>query len=294
MSMTERSDFYVYVLFREDGRPFYVGKGRDGRWLSHEKHAREGAKGPRFEIIRRIQRAHTDVPKVKLHEGLTTELALQYEIALIAAIGRKPHGPLVNLTAGGDGLVDPTPEAREALRRHATARFSGKPQSAEHIAARIAPLTNRKQPIDVVNARIERQRGRRNPALSVAKRGKPLSPLALARAAIKTSARNKSPEMRAAVSAAKLGKPRPAHVIAALRLANIGRKLTPEHIAKRSAALIGRKRPDHAQAMRAHHAARRAALTDEQGAEKAERKRLRAIERKHRWRARQIAARLAA
>jgi hypothetical protein len=66
--------FYVYILFREDGRPFYVGKGSNGRSLEHEREARRGV-GRRFSIIRKMQALGLDLPKIKLHQGLTEAVA---------------------------------------------------------------------------------------------------------------------------------------------------------------------------------------------------------------------------
>ena len=173
--------FYVYVLFREDGRPFYVGKGRNGRWIEHERDARNGAKGHRFAIIRAMQARGLDVPKVKLHQGLTEEVAHAYEVALITAIGRRPHGPLVNLTDGGDGtsgyVMKNTPEARAkmsaaALGRKASPKTRAKMAAAkrdqklspEHVARISAAIRN--------SLKAAGQRA----ILAGAKRGKTLSP----------------------------------------------------------------------------------------------------------------------
>lgn len=98
-----RHDFYVYALFRENGLPFYVGKGFRERWSVHESQARKGRIGHRFSIIRGMQAHGIEIPKIKLHERLTEATAHDYEVALIAAIGRKPNGPLVNETDGGEG-----------------------------------------------------------------------------------------------------------------------------------------------------------------------------------------------
>lgn len=88
------TDFYVYVLFRETGVPFYVGKGRGDRWTGHEKEAVAGAQNYRHRVIRKMQVSGLEIPKVKVHEGLTEQIAHAYEIALIAAIGRGKNGPL--------------------------------------------------------------------------------------------------------------------------------------------------------------------------------------------------------
>jgi hypothetical protein len=44
------------------------------------------------------------LPCVIIRSDLLETEAFEIEIALIAAIGREPNGPLVNLTAGGEGL----------------------------------------------------------------------------------------------------------------------------------------------------------------------------------------------
>lgn len=102
--MDIRSDFYVYILFRPNGVPCYVGKGRGRRWDAHESGYRSGRKSHNRHLTNIIAGAGSDLPKIKVRENLTKEEAFITEIALIAAIGRKGDGgPLVNKTAGGDG-----------------------------------------------------------------------------------------------------------------------------------------------------------------------------------------------
>lgn len=93
--------FYVYILFRPwNCDPCYVGKGKGDRWKHHFRRPRN----PHLAAI--IKRAGGDLPVVILHEGLDETTALAYEVALIAAIGRKAHGgSLVNLTDGGEGTA---------------------------------------------------------------------------------------------------------------------------------------------------------------------------------------------
>jgi hypothetical protein len=138
----ERREFYVYVIFRENGAPCYVGKGRKGRWLDHQRKAHN-------PHLRRIYaKAGGALPVAKVRVDLTDTEACATEIALIAAIGRGRDGPLVNMTDGGDGLKGwvPSQETRtrisEANTGHITsaetrAKMSavraGKPMSSEQL-----------------------------------------------------------------------------------------------------------------------------------------------------------------
>jgi hypothetical protein len=150
-----RTDFYVYVLFRPwDGSPCYVGKGRGRRWLQHEGMADHYNKN----LARIIAKAAGDIPKVKIRINLTSAQACEIERALIAAIGRKPHGPLVNLTDGGDGKEGyVTPEkTRQRIRSANTGKVAslktrlkmseasrGRPHSPAHNTAVSVALTGR-------------------------------------------------------------------------------------------------------------------------------------------------------
>lgn len=71
-----------------------------------------------------------DIPKVKIQEGLTHETANAIEVSFIAALGRRPTGLLVNLTDGGEGLINPTQEIRDKISR-ANAGTKRGPQSEE-------------------------------------------------------------------------------------------------------------------------------------------------------------------
>jgi LEM-3-like GIY-YIG domain/NUMOD3 motif len=152
-----RADFYVYALFRENGAPFYIGKGTGRRWEQHKTRAIAGEEGHRFNIIRSMVARGFDVPKVKLHEGLTEAMAHEYEVSLIAAIGREPGGPLVNMTDGGEGVSGLSPEGyakwlaankgrkrSQEFRTRASMIQLGKRKSPEHVAKVAAVLRGRK------------------------------------------------------------------------------------------------------------------------------------------------------
>jgi len=97
--MAETLDHYVYVLFDERGQPFYVGMGRGARWCHR------GGRSSRDAVVNRLQASGFEVPRVKVAENLSRIQAAEIEIALIAAIGRWPDGPLVNASNGGDGVA---------------------------------------------------------------------------------------------------------------------------------------------------------------------------------------------
>ncbi len=110
--------FYVYLLLREDGTPFYVGKGKGRRWMIHQWDALKGEDSHKARIIRKTIKTVGHLPKKKVATGLTEAEAFALETSLIAefrAVGHK----LVNLTNGGDGTAGWKPPAkfRERSRR---------------------------------------------------------------------------------------------------------------------------------------------------------------------------------
>jgi hypothetical protein len=115
--MADDACSYVYLLFRLDGTPLYLGKGKGNRWLMH---FRQGIKHPNHHLRRIIVAAQAqgkELPVIKIRENLTDAQALELERIFIAAIGREANGgPLVNLTDGGDGPSGYrfTPEQRAA------------------------------------------------------------------------------------------------------------------------------------------------------------------------------------
>jgi hypothetical protein len=98
------NDYYVYAYLREDGTPYYIGKGK-GRRIKDKR----GRNATPPNDISRI---------VKLHENLTEGEAFQKEKELIKLYGRKDLGTgiLRNLTDGGEGASNKNPETLEKLR----------------------------------------------------------------------------------------------------------------------------------------------------------------------------------
>lgn len=92
----EPRDFYVYTHHRlSDGRIFYVGKGKCGRYQQFTK---------RSDWWKRIANKYGVFIKIHL-DGLREYYALELEIDMIAFYGRMDRGTgcLINLTDGGDG-----------------------------------------------------------------------------------------------------------------------------------------------------------------------------------------------
>lgn len=126
------NDYYVYALFRGTGVPFYIGLGRNGR-IDHHLQRYKEQDTHRNRIIRGMMETIGDVPRVKIQEGLTKAQAVETEIALIAAIGREPTGPLVNQTSGGDGVKDISPEARARGAARTSVSLMGRKRPQEVI-----------------------------------------------------------------------------------------------------------------------------------------------------------------
>lgn len=130
--------FYVYVIFRLDGIPCYVGKGVGDRWRVS---LRGNGGNPR---LRYLLRKHGPLPIAIAREGLAEAEAFATEIAFIRAIGRVDlgTGPLLNHTDGGDGTSNPSPSTRAKMR----AAKAGKKQTPEFIEKRTAPNRGKPKP----------------------------------------------------------------------------------------------------------------------------------------------------
>jgi hypothetical protein len=100
--------FYVYVLFRPGGQPFYVGKGLGRRVLNHEMEARNtSVRTHKLNVIRAILRRGEQVGYALPFTCDDEAEAHAFERKLIAEIGRHDlkRGPLTNQTDGGEGVT---------------------------------------------------------------------------------------------------------------------------------------------------------------------------------------------
>jgi hypothetical protein len=293
------ADHYIYLLFRENGAPFYVGKGRGKRESGHEGEARNGHTATRHDIVRDMMARGLEIPKVRLHEDLTNSVANVYERALIAAIGRadKGLGPLANLTDGGDGTsghrrtreaiaktaaarrgMKHTPEALSkmraaslgkawlpASRAKVSAALKGRPKSAEHVAKLKAANLGKRHSLETRAKIGDGHRGRKQTPEHIANAartrvGRKMPPDAVAKSAAARQGKKRSFETVAKMRLAAL---RP-DVIARKRAANLGRKHLPATIEKMRDANLGKKHsPEHkakiGAGIIAYHQRRRAA-----------------------------------
>jgi hypothetical protein len=122
--------FYVYVLVRPNGEPFYVGKGINKRVFHHEATARNTAlRTHKLNVIRAIHRSQSRVGYAIAGFFDCETDAHCCERRLILEIGRHDlnTGPLTNQTDGGEGASNPSAETR--ARRAAT--LGGSPDDPE-------------------------------------------------------------------------------------------------------------------------------------------------------------------
>lgn len=92
--------FYVYILCRPNGKPFYVGKGSGKRIFNHDAEARSGHDCHKCRVIRKIWRSGYEVQRYTVFTTSDEQEAYAYERELIALYGRNA---LANGTDGGEG-----------------------------------------------------------------------------------------------------------------------------------------------------------------------------------------------
>jgi len=154
--------FYTYAYLREDGTPYYIGKGVKGRIYSSN---------------RKIKKPKDKSRIIFLKQNLTEEEAFNHEEYMISVLGRKDLGTgiLRNRTNGGEGASGSL-KSEEFKRRH-----------SERMKGKNNPSYGRKQSEEHRRKNSEANRGENNhfygkshseetkKKISMKKKGKPLS-----------------------------------------------------------------------------------------------------------------------
>jgi hypothetical protein len=119
----KQMEYYTYAYLREDGTPYYIGKG----------------KGFRLYVKKRIVPLPSRDRIIYLKKNITEHEAIKHEIYMIAVYGRKDNGTgiLRNLTDGGEGtsgkIMSEEQKKSHSLRMSgANHPFYGKTASKSH------------------------------------------------------------------------------------------------------------------------------------------------------------------
>ena len=119
-------EYYTYAYLREDGTPYYIGKGKGNRAYAKHRRKKNLSVPPKERIL-------------ILKQNLKEEEAFRHEIYMIAVFGRKDLGTgiLINLTNGGDGAsgVIPWNTGKKLSKKHCeklSAAGKGRKKSEEH------------------------------------------------------------------------------------------------------------------------------------------------------------------
>jgi hypothetical protein len=135
--MKNPNRFYTYAYLREDGTPYYIGKGNGRR--AYFRH-RSGLKPPKD--LSRI---------IFLKKNITENEAFKHEIYMIALFGRKDLGTgiLHNRTDGGEGTSGRI--ISQELRRKRSKNFSGEKNPSKRpdvVEKRRKTVTGKKLPAE--------------------------------------------------------------------------------------------------------------------------------------------------
>jgi NUMOD3 motif len=201
--------FYTYLWLREDGTPYYVGKGvKDRAW-----HSGEGHRPPK------------DKARILIQEFPSEQDAMSAEVFLIAYYGRKDLGTgcLRNLTDGGEGSSGLSVENR-AKKADAQRGKKYSVESREKMA---------------VAKRGKKWSSESRAKLSAANLGRKHSPEARARMSKAQQGRTFSVEARARMSEAHLGKTLSEEQRQKIAASNRGKAQSSEAKAKIRAAHLG-------------------------------------------------------
>lgn len=97
--------FYIYAYVRPNGTPYYIGKGQNDRAWKKSGHIVKPPIDPQYILI--------------MESGLTNTGALALERFYIRWYGRLDLGTgvLHNMSDGGDGTINHSPQAIDKIRR---------------------------------------------------------------------------------------------------------------------------------------------------------------------------------
>jgi NUMOD3 motif len=193
VSIVHPKRFYVYILYRPDGSPFYVGKGSGNRMRQHESFARMGSKKSHvYAVIRKIWREGGEVTKYQVLETEDEREAYAMEAYLIDSIGREN---LANQSDGGRFRVGYSPS--EETRKRIAATLRGRKMSSETLAR-------------VQAAKIGRPRSQScKEKIRAALTGRTLPPEHVEKVAAGHRGQKRSEEARRNISESLRGKPHP-------------------------------------------------------------------------------------
>ena len=150
--------YYTYAYLREDGTPYYIGKGKKDR-----AYKRKGRRCVPPKDKSRI---------LILKRGLTEEEAHKHEVYMIAVLGRKDKGTgiLRNLTDGGEGITGA--KRTEEFCKRQSEIHSGKTISEAHKRALRKAHTGRQLTDDHKRKVGDALRGKKKPPKSIETRRK--------------------------------------------------------------------------------------------------------------------------
>lgn len=142
--------FYVYILSKPDGTPFYVGCGaatanRHGhRIADHEREAKRGRRHRKCDTIRKLWRAGLEVV-YSIDSWHHDPVAMfDREVVVIASLGRldKGRGPLTNGNDGGTGQLAPSADVRAAMSKSAAERWDSSERARASASAKKFAIEN--------------------------------------------------------------------------------------------------------------------------------------------------------